>query len=240
MIKKLIALMLICLMSFAFFACSDEETGETVSTDAWVGVFMWTDEETEEFKLIEAVAVDDTTVSFVMESSRITAEFEAQAKSSSGRYLVTNLGQKTIKITLSSDKETITVDDMWTDDIKLRDENWTGKYKRVQEGEIIPAFGDKNWNGVYKSEETNHEVSVYGIKEGSVLFCYKAQEDGNEVKYSLKCLEPESGKAVYTEDERLIILERISEGKLKVTDLYMNDSENKGISGVYKKEAHES
>lgn len=247
MIKKLFALMLICIVPFALLSCSNDETGETVSTDAWQGIYMWADEETEEFKVIEAVQVDDTTVGFVMESSRITAEFEAQTKSSSGRYLVTNLGQKTVKITLSSDKETITVDDMWTDDIELRDENWTGKYRRVLEGEVIPSFGDKNWNGKYKNEETNLEVSVYGIKDGIALFSYEAveadmeedmeedEDEALEVKHNFKCLEPEAGKAVYTEGERLIILERTSHGDIKVTDLYMNDSENKGISGIYKK-----
>ena len=235
MIKKISMLFLICLMAFVFMSCSSDDTGETVNTTRWDGTFMWLNEETEEFKIIEAKAVDETTVGFVLESSRITDEFEAGTKSKSGRYLVTNLGSKTVKITLSSDGDTITVDDMWTDDINLRDENWTGKYRRVLEGETIPEFGDKSWNGKYINNATGLEVSVYGIKDGFALFSYKAEVEGEEVIYSLRCLEPEAGKAVYTEGERLIILERMTRGRIKVTDLYMNDSENKGISGVYKK-----
>ena len=235
-IKKIFALIFAFVMPFALLSCSSDESGEPVSTEVWNGTFVWTDEETEEFKVIEAVAADETTVSFVMESSRITAEFEAQTKSKSGRYLVTNLGSKTVKITLSSDRETITVDDMWTDDISLRDENWTGKYQRLMYNETAPAFGDKRWNGKYKNDKTALEVSVYGIKEGFALFSYKEDLYGEEAVHNLRCLEPEKGKAVYTEDERLIIIERTGSGNLKVTDLYMNNSENKGISGIYKKQ----
>lgn len=234
MLRKISLVIMVCLIPLVFMACSSDDSGETVSTTRWDGTFMWLNEDTEEFKVIEAKAVDETTVGFVLESSRITDEFEAGTKSKSGRYLVTNLGSKTVKITLSSDGDTITVDDMWTDDINLRDENWTGKYRRVSAEETIPEFGDKNWNGKYINASTGLEVSVYGIKDGFALFSYRAEENGEEVIYNLRCLEPEAGKAVYTEGERLIILERMTRGRIKVTDLYMNDSENKGISGIYK------
>lgn len=249
MIKKFLAITMVLSLCMGIASCSDDDSDESINTDRWNGTYMWLNEETEEFKLVEAIGVDEDSVSFALESSRISEEFEAHIKSKSGRYLVENLGQKTVKITLAANGEFIVIDDMWTDDIALRTENWTGKYYKVTEDTEIPEFGDKAWNGVYVLEETGLEVSVYGIKEGHALFSYTAcetfseedkddnkdMEECEEIVYNFRCLEPEPGKAVYTEGERLIILERLSRGKLKVTDLYMNDSENKGISGVYTK-----
>ena len=175
MIKKLMLGILIIIMSVNCISCSNKED-EVVETEKWNGVFMWESTETGEFKVLEANAVDDITVGFLLESSRGTEEFEAQTKSKSGRYLVVNLGQKTLKITISTDGETITVDDMWTDDISLREENWTGKYNRLLYGQEIPKFGNKQWNGKYVNDETGLEVSAYGIKEGFVLFIYTKVE----------------------------------------------------------------
>ena len=96
--------------------------------------------------------------------------------------------------------------------------------------------GNPSWNGEYVCRETGLKISVYGIKEGYVLFSYKEIKDGEEIVYNLKCLEPEATKAVFTQDERLVILDILRKNsKIKVTDLYMNDTENKGISGVYEK-----
>jgi hypothetical protein len=222
-------------IGLCLFGCSGKDN-EAVSTDKWNGTYMWLDEETDEFKLLEAVGVDEQTVAFVLESSRTAEEFEAHTKSNSGRYLVENLGSKTVKVTLSADFETVVVDDMWTDNNAKRKENWTGKYHRITEDMEIPSFGDKSWNGTYLLEDTNLTVSVYGIREGYALFSYMGEDAGEEVEYNLRLLEPERGKAVYTEGERLIILELLTKGRLKVTDLYMNDSSNKGISGIYKKQ----
>jgi len=256
--KKILAFLMIFFSMFSLTSCFSDADGDVVDTTRWTGTYVWTDEETEEFKVLEAAAVDDDTVNFMLESSRITEEFDADTKSKSGRYIVTNLGPKTVKITISADGETITVDDMWTDDISLRDENWTGKYKRLLPGEEIASFGNKAWNGVYVNPDTELEVSTYGIKEGIVLFSYNGLEElgeeeedekdkkgkkdeeeepsvPEEVTFNFRCLEPEPKKAVFTQNERLIILELLSNGRLKVTDLYMNDSANKGISGIYKR-----
>lgn len=235
MAKKVFSLIAVLCLSISLMSCSDSGDDDIVNTDRWNGTYMWTNEETGEFKVVEAIGVDDDSVGFMLESSRLTEEFEASIKSNSGRYLVENLGSKTVKVTLSADNDMIVIDDMWTDDINLRQENWTGKYYKLTEDMEIPAFGDKSWNGKYTNAETELTVSVYGIREGYALFSYKAEAEGEEVTYNLRCLEPETGKAVYTEGERLIILELLSRGRLKVTDLYMNDSENKGITGIYKK-----
>ncbi len=234
-LKRILSVFLVLASLVVLGSCSSGGDEGTVNTERWTGKYMWLNEETEEFKLLDAVGIDEQTVSFILESSRISEEFQARTKSASGRYLVENLGSKTVKVTLSSDGDMIVVDDMWTDDISLRQENWTGKYYRIQEGDEVPKFGDKAWNGKYICDALGQEVSVYGIREGYALFTYNGQEDGEEVIYSLRCLEAEKGKAVFTEGQRLIILERMTRGRLKVTDLYMNDSENKGISGIYTK-----
>ena len=235
MTKKLLLVFMIIIMCVSCVSCSNGED-EVVETERWTGLFMWENEETGEFKVLEANAVDDITVGFLMESSRGSEEFQAQTKSKSGRYLVVNLGQKTLKITISTDGEVITVDDMWTDDITLREENWTGKYHRLLYGQEVPQFGNKEWNGKYTNAETGLEISTYGIREGFVLFSYKGMnEDWEEETLHFMCLEPEAKKAVFTKDERLILLEIQANKRIKVTDLYMNDSENKGISGIYKR-----
>ena len=235
MIKRIACVFLCLCAAVSFCACSKDDK-ETISTDKWNGTYMWVDEETEEFKVVEAIGIDEETVSFCLESSRITEEFEAHIKSASGRYLAENLGARTVKVTLSADLDTVAIDDMWTDDASTREENWSGKYKKVALGEQIPAFGDKLWNGIYTCEETGLTVSLYGIKEGFALFSYTKAEGEEELTYTYRLLEPEKGKAVYTEGERLIMVERISKSRIKVIDLYMQDSENKGISGIYKKQ----
>lgn len=209
---------------------------ETVATHRWDGVYVWQNEETEEFKVLDALGIDDKNIRYTLESSRGTEEFEAPIKSESGRYVVKNLGPRSVKITLSTDKDVITIDDMWTDKETPRTENWTGKYYKLGYGEKPPKFGNSLWNGEYVCAETGLEITVYGVKEGYVLCSYKTTEDDEEIVKNLRCLEPDSTKAVFTEGERLVILELIRKNsRIKVTDLYMNDSENKGISGVYRK-----
>ncbi len=235
MTRKSVILMLIVFCSVFLSSCFKKEV-EIMATHRWNGVYVWTDDETEEFKVLDVEGIDDENIRYTLQSSRGTEEFEAPIKSESGRYVVKNLGPKSVKITLSTDAEIVTIDDMWTDKNSRRMENWTGKYYRLPYGETPPAFGNSLWNGEYVCADTGLEISVYGIKEGYVLCAYKTFEEGEEVIKNLKCLEPDSTKAVFTEGERLVILELIRKNsRIKVTDLYMNDSENKGISGVYKK-----
>lgn len=236
MIKKILSLIIILCTLPALVSCSRAGDDEAVATDRWNGIYVWTDEETEEFKVLDVEGLDDKNIRFTLESVRSTVEFEAPIKSDSGRYVVTNLGQRSVKITLSTDGNTVTIDDMWTDAESSRQENWTGKYQWIGHDETPESFGNPAWNGEYVCKDTGLKISVYGIKEGFVLFSYKVMEEDEEVVYNLRCLEPEPTKAVFTQDERLVILDIIkNNGKIKVTDLYMNDSENKGISGVYEK-----
>lgn len=256
MFKKALSLVLILSMMVILVSCSGDED-DTFATDQWNGTYVWSDEETEEFKVVEIKGIDEDSISFSLRSARTTESFEADAKSDSGRYIVSNLGSKTVKITLSSNGEIVNIDDMWTDDISLRTENWTGKYQRILSGTVPDKFGNSTWNGKYVCEETGLEISAAGIKEGLVLITYKGvpdeqklaelkeaeeaeelenAEDIDIVDYKFKCLEAEKGKAVYTRDERLIIFELTSKNtKIKVTDIYMNNTENKGISGIYKR-----
>ncbi len=256
MFKKALSLVLILSMMIILVSCSGDDE-DIFATDQWNGTYVWSDEETEEFKVVEIKGIDEESISFSLRSARTTESFEADAKSDSGRYVVTNLGPKTVKITLSSNGEIVNIDDMWTDDISLRTENWTGKYQRILSGTVPDKFGNSAWNGKYVNEETGLEISATGIKEGLVLVTYKAAPDAQKlaelmeleesddsedisqtdiVDYNFKCLEAEKAKAVYTKDERLIIFELTSKNsKIKVTDIYMNDTENKGISGVYKR-----
>ena len=235
MIKKIIALIIIVLTVTGLTSCFKKRV-EVMTTHRWDGVYVWTDKETEEFKILDVKGVDEKNICYTLQSSRTTEEFTAPIKSESGRYVVSNLGSKSVKITLSTDAEIVTIDDMWTDKEKKRNENWTGKYYRLGYGEKPESFGNPSWNGEYVCEETGLEISVYGIKEGVVLCSYKTYEEGEEVIKNLRCLEPDSTKAVFTEDQRLVILELMRKNsKIKVTDLYMDDSENKGISGVYKR-----
>lgn len=223
-------------MLFFVTGCKDKEDKTTVTTNLWDGTFRWLDEETEEFKVVEVASKDEENISFKFKSVRTSAQFDAPLKSDSRRYAVVNLGSKTVKITLSADTQTITVDDMWTDADLSRDENWTGKYQRLLEGETVAPFGDTSWNGEYYCEANGQSISVYGIKEGFVLLSYEGELDGEKTVFNFRCLEPEAKKAVFTEGERLIILELISKNKkIKVTDLYMDDAENFGIRGVYVK-----
>lgn len=236
MLKKLLVYILILCMMFSFAACKNDKDDDNATTNRWDGTYKWLNEETGEFKLVEVVASDEENVSFKFKSSRTDAEFSAPLKSDSGRYAVVNLGPKTVKITLSSDGEVVTVDDMWTNANEERDENWTGKYQRLLYGEEVPRFGNTAWNGVYVCNENGMTVSVYGIEEGFALLSYEGEEFGEKVTYNFRCLEPEAKKAVFTEGNRLIILELIAKNKkIKITDLYMDDTENMGIRGMYVK-----
>ncbi|MBO5008439.1 MAG: hypothetical protein J6D26_06350 [Clostridia bacterium] len=243
MIKKFVSVIIIICTMFALISCGKDESENIVKTDKWNGTYVWTDENTEEFKIIDAKGIDDETVSFSLKSARETVEFEGSFKSASGRYIVVNMGPSCFKISLSTDGTKITVDDMWTDDKTQRTENWTAKYERLPDGEKAPEFGNPIWNGEYFCEELGQTITLYGIKEGFVLLTYDVTGGSEEETLSLKCLEYleyDKTQAFFTLDERLLILDLVENNtRIKITDVYMNDSENKGISGVYTRKIKE-
>ena len=234
MIRKLLAVTIVICICLSAFSCAKIEDVKTTPTDKWTGTYVWSNEKTGEFKVATVYGADEKTVKFSLKSTKGTEEFEGSPKTETGRYIVLNTGPRCFKISLSAKNDKVTLDDMWTDSPGTRSENWTGKYKRLAEGEVTPEFGDPRWNGEYFCEELGQTVSVYGTRENFALLSYTTIEEGETVLHELKCLEPEASKAIYTEDQRLVIVELLSSNtQIKITDAYMDDSENKGISGVY-------
>lgn len=240
MLRKILTLITVICISLSVLSCSKGQDLQATPTDKWTGTYVWTNEKTGEFKVAVVEGAGDQKVRFSLKSVRATEEFEGLAKSNSGRYVVLNTGPRCFKIGLSAQNDKVTIDDMWTDGGGSRGENWTGKYMKLAEGEMVPEFGDPRWNGEYVCEELGQSVSIYGTRENFVLLSYTTIEEEETVNHELKCLEPEPSKAVYTQDQRLVIVEILSSNtQIKITDAYMDDSENKGISGIYTRRAEE-
>ncbi len=237
MIKRVLLVILILSICVAFASCSGKKVSKEILLDNWNGQYIWEDEETEEFKLINIQNIDEESIKIVCKSARKTEEFETLVKSSSKRYAAVNLGSKSLKINLSSKYDYVDIDDMWTDEnLQGRIENWSGRYRKLEEGEDIPEFGNPAWNGRYVCEENGQTMSVYGIKDRYVLFTYETTDGEDKVINKLECLESDPKRAVYTKDERLVMLDILEANKrISITDMYMDDMENAGISGIYKK-----
>ena len=237
MLRKITLFTMIVCAVFVFSACKGDET-KTALIENWNGQYVWQDEETEEFKVVTIEVAGEKKVSIKCESVRESITFEGEAKSETGRYIAVNLGDKSIKVTLSPSYSFVEMDDMWTgDNSEDRIENWSGRYTKLTEEDEIPKFGNPDWNGKYICEENGQIVSVYGIKERYVLFTYDGlDEDGEMVENNLECLESDVTRAVYTKDERLVMIDIIrANERIEITDMYMDDMENTGISGIYKK-----
>ena len=237
MFKKIILFTIILCTIFTFTSCKDDDKKKAL-IENWNGQYVWQDEETEEFKIVTIETIGEKKVSVKCESVRENVSFEGEAKSETGRYIAVNLGNKSLKVTLSPNYSYIEMDDMWTDeDLENRMENWSGRYIKLTEEDEVPKFGNTSWNGKYICEENGQIVSVYGIKERYVLFTYDGiDEDGEMVENRLECLESDVTRAVYTKDERLVMIDIIrANEKIEITDMYMDDMENTGISGIYKK-----
>lgn len=237
MFKKIILFTIILCTIFAFTSCKDDDK-KTALIENWNGQYVWQDEETEEFKIVTIETIGEKKVSVKCESAKESVSFEGEAKSETGRYIAVNLGNKSLKVTLSSSYSYIEMDDMWTDeDLESRIENWSGRYTKLTEEDEVPKFGNPSWNGKYICEENGQIVSVYGIKEGYVLFTYNGSDEDGEINENrLKFLESDATRAVYTKDERLVMVDLIrANEKIEITDMYMDDRENIGMSGIYKK-----
>lgn len=235
--RRIFALLICFVLIMTLVSCNSKEENQQILTDKWNGDYVWENSRTEEFKILRIQSIDEKKVNVTCESARDTEIYEASIKSQQGRYIAVNLGSRSVKLVLSPQYQYVLIDDMWTgENPESRDENWSGKYRRLEEGEELPPFGNPDWNGKYICEETGTTVSVYGIKERYVLFSYITEEDGEKVENSLTCLESDPTRAVYTKDERLVMLDILKANeKIQITDMYMNDRENTGISGVYKK-----
>ena len=236
MIKKLISLVFILCIAVSLVSCSSKDEEEAVLADKWAGRYVWQDEETEEFKLLNIESIGEKKVHVECNSVRTVQSFDGEAKSKTGRYLAVNLGNKSLKVTLSANYDYVDIDDMWTGESPSdRMENWSGRYQKLDETMEVPKFGNASWNGTYICEECGQIVSVYGVKERYVLFVYEStDEEGQKVINRLNCLESDPKRAVYTKDERLVMIDIIKpNSKIEITDMYMDDMENKGISGIY-------
>ncbi len=87
MTKKSFFLILIVFCSVFLTSCFKKEV-ETMATHRWSGVYVWTDKETEEFKVLDVEGIDDENIRYTLQSSRGTEEIEAPIKSESGRDVV--------------------------------------------------------------------------------------------------------------------------------------------------------
>jgi len=238
MLKKILSFVLLICTALGLTSCGNEEADQAVMADKWTGQYVWEDKDTEEFKVLNIESTGEKKVHIECKSVRATENFDGEAKSKTGRYIAVNLGSKSLKVTLSAEYTYVEIDDMWTGENPAdRIENWSGRYRKLEEGEELPKFGNTSWNGKYICEENGQIVSVYGIKERYVLFVYDGiNEDGEEVTNRLECLESDPTRAVYTKDERLVMIDIVKANeKIEITDMYMDDMENKGISGIYTK-----
>lgn len=127
MLKKIISAAMVLFTALALCACKDDEPAAQIEEKIWVGTYVYTNDETGEFKVLSVTDEDETGVSMTFESVRSSDEFTAPFKSSSGKYAVLNAGDRCLKFSLQSSNTVVRVDDMWTSDTR-RNENWCGKY----------------------------------------------------------------------------------------------------------------
>ena len=236
MLKKIILFFLIISLAAAFASCREEESVEVEEKkDCWAGQYVMIDEETQEFKILtvapETETLDDVVLKF--KSVRSDDEFTALLKTSSKKYGVCNAGDRSLKFNLKSSSTVIAVDDMWTNHETKRNENWSGKYVLLDEGEVFEKFGDKAWNGEYICEESGLSAGIYAIKESLVLLTYTDSLNGEKV--NLKCnINPDDNREAVYEDEsrRLTLSLKRSNRTIDITDAAA-DKEAPVISGRY-------
>lgn len=233
MLKKIISAAMVLFTALALCACKDDKPAAQIEEKIWVGTYVYTNDETGEFKVLSVTDEDETGVSMTFESVRSSDEFTAPFKSSSGKYAVLNAGDRCLKFSLQSSNTVVRVDDMWTSDTR-RNENWSGKYVMLKEGETVDKFGDKNWNGEYVCADTGVEIGVWAVREGVVLITYKDPADEKDPTVNIRCFRSESNK-----DEAISIISgrtvkatlKKANSKIEITDDAADGSLN--ISGVY-------
>lgn len=235
MLKKVFLIICAVTFSAALCGCAQEEEIIEENEKLWMGQYVMTDEDTGEFKILTVTRESDADVSLTLESVRSSDEFTAPFRSSSGKYAVLNAGDRCLKFNLKSGNTVITVDDMWTNSEAVRNENWSGRYVMLEEGEAPEDFGDTSWNGEYVCSETGLEMSIYCIKKDTVLLTYKEPESDEKSIVKVVCsVEQESGReAVFADEFREIKAEIVAAGReINISDM-SEPSENINISGRY-------
>lgn len=138
--KSLLLIGIICVM-LAFVSCSSKKKSTEIPIESWDGVYVFTDEETQEIKIATITNKSEDTFNVKCECIDGEQSFDVTVKDNKKRYLAVNIGEKTIKLSISSDYDYLVIDDMWTGEaIESRTHNWSGKYFRHPEGEPIPSF----------------------------------------------------------------------------------------------------
>ena len=236
MLKRICSAFLLAGIIVIFAGCGESEETVEIEEKPWLGQYVMTDELTGEFKIVTVTEETDKNVVLSFKSVRSEDEFVAVFKSSSGKYAVCNAGDRCVKFNLKSHNTSISVDDIWINKDVKRNENWTGKYEKPQEEEVVPDFGDSSWNGRYANEETGLEISVYAIKEDSVLLTYRDESSEEAVNSNLVLLiNDEQNKCEYSLEGREVTLTLIKANKeLEISDTSEDKNESgTNISGKY-------
>lgn len=199
--KKIGVFAIVVIMAFFAVSCGQDEQVQT--DDNWLGKYVMLNEETEEIKILTVDSETEEGVTLRFESVRSKDEFSGTFKSSSGKYAVCNTGERCLKFSLKSSDTVISVDDIWTDSEHSRNENWSGKYVVLEEGEIVGSFGNSDWNGRYVNGDTGIELGIYGIRPNLVLVTYTVPDSESGEKVNIKCRstddEPYVAKSYETE-----------------------------------------
>lgn len=236
MLKKTSLLFAAVCFAIFFSSCGAEEEVSEEEKDNWAGRYVMVNEDTEEFKVLNVVSETETEVVMSFESVRSSNEFTGTFKSSSGKYAVCNAGDRCLKFNLKSGNTVIAVDDIWINSDKKRNENWSGKYVMLEDGEEPEKYGDKSWNGEYASDENGLDMSVYAIKENTVLLTYTDAESPENEKVNLKCTVSDENpkEAVYEDGGRKVTVTlKKSNAAIEIEDLSEDDESGNGIGGKY-------
>ncbi len=141
MMKKCLLLIGIICAMLAFVSCSSKKKSTEIPIESWDGVYVFTDDETQEVKIITITNKTEDTFNVYCECVDGQQSFDVTVKDNKKRYLAVNVGEKTIKLTISSKYDYVEIDDMWTGKtIENRTHNWSGKYLRHPEEEPLPSF----------------------------------------------------------------------------------------------------
>lgn len=232
MFKKFIALIIIISIVSAFCACSKSASNVLEEVPPWIGTYVMENEETEEFKILTVNTATADDVVYEFKSVRSKDEFTGVLKTKSKKYAVCNAGDRCLKFDLKSSSTYIAVDDIWTSE-NVRNENWSGKYRRLEEGEELNEFGDSSWNGKYTCPDNNLTIEVYGIKEDLVLLSYQDPETGETLDFKCKISSESKRVAEYQDGLRTMKLELMRSNKSVVITETMIVDTLPNISGRY-------
>ena len=233
MLKKLYILIRIIFTLSVFGGCSDDSANNAEEIPPWIGQYVMINEETEEFKVLTIEEASEEEVVFSFESARGKDEFTGILKTKSKKYAVCNAGDRCLKFDLKSSSTVVAVDDIWTNTEAVRNENWTGKYRRLEEFEEIEEFGDSSWNGRYTCAENEITIEVCGIKEGLVLLSYREPKSGEKLEYKCSITNDSERKAVCWGDNRKLEIKLVRSNKTIVIEDKFVDETLTELSGRY-------